>query len=78
MIADSSTLIAEKPMKRVATILAFTVTLMCGLTSQAGAQFASAFDRTITFANRPRWVDPKAAGATPYPGWPITVRQEAR
>ncbi len=34
--------------------------------------------RTTTFANWPRWVDPKAAGAKPYPGWPITVRQEAR
>jgi hypothetical protein len=36
------------------------------------------FARAITFANWPRWVDPKAAGAKPYPGWPITVRQEAR
>ena len=26
----------------------------------------------------PRWVAPKAAGAKPYPGWPITIRQEAR
>jgi hypothetical protein len=33
-------------------------------------------DRTITFANWPRWVDPKAPGARPYPGWPITVHQE--
>jgi hypothetical protein len=33
--------------------------------------------RTITLANWPRWVDPKAAGAKPYPGWPITVRLEA-
>jgi len=31
--------------------------------------------RTITFANWPRWVDPAAAGAAPYPGWPITVAQ---
>jgi hypothetical protein len=31
--------------------------------------------RTITFANWPRWVDPKAPGANPYPGWPVTVRQ---
>jgi len=63
-------------MKRAALVMTFTVTLMCGLTSQAGAQFASAFDRTITFANWPRWVDPKAAGAKPYPGWPITIRRE--
>ena len=33
-------------------------------------------ERTITFANWPRWVDPKAAGAKPYPGWPITIRRE--
>jgi hypothetical protein len=32
-------------------------------------------ERTITFANWPRWVDPKAPGAKPYPGWPITIRQ---
>ena len=32
-------------------------------------------ERTIGFANWPRWVDPKAPGAKPYPGWPITVRQ---
>ena len=31
-----------------------------------------------TMANWPRWVDPAAPGAKPYPGWPITVRQEAR
>jgi alkaline phosphatase D len=35
-------------------------------------------ERTITLANWPRWVDPKAPGAKPYPGWPVTVRQEAR
>jgi hypothetical protein len=35
-------------------------------------------ERTITFANWPRWVDPAAPGAKPYPGWPITVRQESR
>jgi hypothetical protein len=35
-------------------------------------------DRTITFANWPRWVDPKAPGAKPYPGWPVIVRQESR
>jgi hypothetical protein len=69
---------AEKPMRRVAAILMFTLGLSCALTSQAGAQFLSAFDRTIMFANWPRWVDPKTAGAKPYPGWPITVRQEAR
>jgi hypothetical protein len=91
MIADSSTLMAEMPMRRLALVITFTVTLMCGLASQAGAQFSSAFDRTpgcgiitfdrlartITFANWPRWVAPKAAGAKPYPGWPITVRLEA-
>ena len=32
-------------------------------------------ERTITFAAWPRWVDPKAPGAKPYPGWPITIRQ---
>jgi hypothetical protein len=31
--------------------------------------------RAITFANWPRWIDPKAPGAKPYPGWPVTVRQ---
>jgi len=35
-------------------------------------------DHTITMANWPRWVDPSAAGAKPYPGWPITIRQEPR
>jgi hypothetical protein len=34
-------------------------------------------ERTITLANWPRWVDPKAPGAKPYPGWPITIRQQA-
>jgi hypothetical protein len=39
------------------------------------------FDRiehTITMANWPRWVDPSAPGAKPYPGWPITIRQQPR
>ncbi len=31
--------------------------------------------RRITFANWPRWVDAAAAGAEPYPGWPITIEQ---
>ncbi len=31
--------------------------------------------RSITLANWPRWVDPAAPGAKPYPGWPITVTQ---
>jgi hypothetical protein len=35
-------------------------------------------ERTITLANWPRWVDPKAPGAKPYPGWPIRIRQQAR
>jgi len=35
-------------------------------------------ERTTTLENWPRWVDPKAPGAKPYPGWPVTVRQEAR
>jgi len=35
-------------------------------------------DHTITMANWPRWVDPSAPGAKPYPGWPITIRQEPR
>jgi len=35
-------------------------------------------DHTITMANWPRWVDPSAPGAKPYPGWPITIRQEKR
>ena len=79
-------------MRRLAAILMFTLLLSCGAARQAGAQFASAFDHTpgygiitfdrlaraTTFANWPRWVDPAAPGAKPYPGWPITVRQEAR
>jgi len=35
-------------------------------------------DHTITMANWPRWVDPSAPGAKPYPGWPITIRQQPR
>jgi hypothetical protein len=35
-------------------------------------------DHTITMANWPRWVDPSSPGAKPYPGWPITIRQEKR
>jgi alkaline phosphatase D len=31
--------------------------------------------RQITLANWPRWVDPSAPGAKPYPGWPITIDQ---
>jgi hypothetical protein len=34
-------------------------------------------DRTVTLANWPRWVDPKAPGGKPYPGWPITIRAQA-
>jgi hypothetical protein len=30
----------------------------------------------ITFANWPRWVNPAAANAKPYPGWPITIHQD--
>jgi len=32
-------------------------------------------DRTIEFANWPRWVDASAADAKPYPGWPIEIDQ---
>jgi hypothetical protein len=35
-------------------------------------------DRTVTFANWPRWVDPNEPGAKPYPGWPITIRQQMK
>lgn len=31
--------------------------------------------RRITLANWPRWVDPSAAGARPYPGWPVVIEQ---
>lgn len=31
--------------------------------------------RRITMANWPRWIDPAAPGARPYPGWPITIEQ---
>ncbi len=31
--------------------------------------------RTVSLANWPRWVDPSAANAKPYPGWPLTVKQ---
>ena len=31
--------------------------------------------RRITIANWPRWVDPSAPGAEPYPGWPVTIDQ---
>jgi hypothetical protein len=30
--------------------------------------------QTITMSNWPRWVDPAAAGAKPYAGWPLTIR----
>ncbi len=30
----------------------------------------------ITMANWPRWVDPAAPGAAPYPGWPITIHRD--
>jgi len=33
-------------------------------------------DRTIEFANWPRWVDPSTTGANPYPGWPVEFRQQ--
>ena len=33
-------------------------------------------ERSVTLANWPRWVDPSAPGAKPYPGWPITIRQQ--
>lgn len=32
-------------------------------------------DRTIEFANWPRWVDASEPGAKPYPGWPIRIDQ---
>ena len=32
-------------------------------------------DRTVEFANWPRWIDASDAGAEPYPGWPIRVKQ---
>ena len=32
-------------------------------------------NRNISMANWPRWVDPAAKGAHPYPGWPITINQ---
>jgi phosphodiesterase/alkaline phosphatase D-like protein len=32
-------------------------------------------NRTIEFANWPRWVDPSKPGAKPYPGWPVTFDQ---
>jgi hypothetical protein len=31
--------------------------------------------RKTTIAAWPRWVDPSASGAKPYPGWPITISQ---
>ncbi|MFQ5720930.1 MAG: hypothetical protein ACE5GI_00365, partial [Candidatus Aminicenantales bacterium] len=33
-------------------------------------------ERTITVECWPRWEDPGATGAHPYPGWPITIREE--
>jgi len=32
-------------------------------------------DRTITIECWPRWEDPSKAGATQYPGWPVTIKQ---
>lgn len=34
-------------------------------------------ERTIEFANWPRWVDASETGAEPYPGWPIRIDQMA-
>lgn len=56
---------------------------------QSGLEPASLYDRmpgygivrfdrtaaTITFECWPRWVDPNAADATQYPGWPFVVRR---
>ena len=32
-------------------------------------------DRTIEFANWPRWINASEPGAEPYPGWPIRISQ---
>ena len=32
-------------------------------------------ERTIEFANWPRWVDASKEGSQPYPGWPIRIKQ---
>ncbi|MCY4596116.1 MAG: alkaline phosphatase D family protein [Bryobacterales bacterium] len=32
-------------------------------------------DRTIEFANWPRWINASEQGAKPYPGWPIQISQ---
>ena len=48
----------EVTMRRTALVMMFTLMLSCGLTSQAGAQFASVFDRT---PDRP-WVGPEYLG----------------
>ena len=53
-------------MRRMAVILTFTLMLSCGLASQAGAQFASVFDRT---PDRP-WVGPEY-WANPLQDWRI-------
>ena len=53
-------------MKRLAAILIFTLMLSCGVTSPAGAQFASAFDRT---PDRP-WAGPEY-WANPLQDWRI-------
>lgn len=34
-------------------------------------------ERTVEFANWPRWVDASEPGAEPYPGWPIRIDQMA-
>lgn len=34
-------------------------------------------ERSIEFANWPRWVDASEPGAEPYPGWPIRIDQMA-
>jgi hypothetical protein len=31
--------------------------------------------REVQVAVWPRWVDPDASGAKPYPGWPVTIKQ---
>ena len=53
-------------MRRSATILTFSLMLMCWLASPAGAQFTSAFDRT---PDRP-WIGPDY-WANPLQDWRV-------
>jgi len=53
-----------------------TPTLLFNRSAGYGVVEFNKTTRKITFAAWPRIVDPNEPGATPYPGWPITIDQQ--